>query len=337
MGVVVEIEQGIKIPEFLSERDNFIERYNGGRFHDVVDTGDRELYLEHLMRGGVGANESYGPFGFAIMFRIDGDMKEKVRRVELIGQAKEGRDMQEKPPTIMVPEEAIDQIVDYSKMTQGGRYSEEEAKVAFHSFLAKTGTFAEVALKPEFAALLPISKKVITPNGIEVNTAILACVDNSYPYLAEIVRQGWNEGNVMAISSANRAGEPTETDPARVWEIVRGKGLNVMILDNPKLREAFGQLDGLEPCSYTILQGTTGWGGEYLENDKRLSFWIMRQGNVSPGRVLEALHEAFPQRGLMVRRAPGLLQSKVLTNQPYCNLSREFPPSCLREALGFQS
>ncbi len=161
----------------------------------------------------------------------------------------------------------------------------------------------------------------------------MACIDNSYTYLGDIVWGGWERNHVMAISSANRTGCPTETTPEGVRNIVKGKPeLQVMILDNWELRQAFALLEGLEPCSYTILQATTGWS---VDRNDRYRFGIMRQGNVSPGRVLDGMRSGF-QEGLMVGQF-GLDESKILVGRPYCNLSRDFPPKELRQALGFTS
>ena len=306
--------------------------YRLGYFHDMRNYEHRRLYTDHLIKGNVGANESYGPFGFAIMISLNDEMKEKQRRVELIGEVKQGRDMREKPPTIMVPRTAIDQIVDFQAMA---RWNDERAarfQEGVTNFLVQTGTFSEVVLQPGFAKLLPIGKTIVI-DGVAVNTAILACVDEQYPFLAEIVSNGWEHNCVMAISSANRSGEPTSTNPDDVWKIVKGMDHEVMILDNPQLRQEMGQLDKLNPCSYTILQATTGW----RESEGNILFNIMRQGNVSPGRVYEGLKPGFKDVGLWIGRDSDLHASKILAREPYCNLARPFPPTKFCEALGIEN
>jgi hypothetical protein len=320
----------------------YYEAYCRGQFHDIANPDHRRAYVETLINGRAGINESYGPYGVTVMLDLAGDMEEKRRRVALVGIIKAGRDMERKPPTIMITRETIDQIVDFEAMTRKKMFTANQLRDGITEYLLETGAFAEVALKPEFADLLPITKEVEV-DGNRIRTGIVACVDESYPFLADIVRQGWEKGHVMAISSANRTGQPTETTPEGVWDIVKDKPFGVMILDNPALRRGLRK-EGIEPCSYTILQATTGLS---KDEDGHVVADLLRMGNVGPGRVHGGLRAAFGKEGLLVRsislggiqrdekgRITVVRSEKRLVEKPFCVLGKEHPPARLRPALG---
>jgi hypothetical protein len=180
---------------------------------------------------------------------------------------------------------------------------------------------------------IPILKQVRIGES-SVPTGIIACVDKAYPYLADIVRQAWEKGYLFIISSANKTGQPTNTDPYKVWEDVKDiLDIDVMVLDNPALRKAYSQLDDFEPASYTIAQFATGWDGKVLR-EGRVPIHIMRQGNVGPGIIYQTVRPHI-DHALIVSHSPGLNPSQVLVREPYFNLTRQFPPDILKSALGF--
>jgi hypothetical protein len=135
-------------------REQRYKMHNRGIFFDMANPNHRNMFLDHLISGGIGANESFGPFGYAALLKMNPnnelEFAEIIRRIEAIGIAKDGRDMWRKPPTFMVPEETLGQVLDYRQMTKG-YFLVDQIQDALRSYLVGAGSFAEVVLTPEMA------------------------------------------------------------------------------------------------------------------------------------------------------------------------------------------
>jgi len=322
--------------------------YPRGIFHDITIAEHRKEAVSRLIDGEPVATEALGPFGYMVALRLmagDGLSRDEIyrknmERVKAIGILKGGRDMLEKPPTIMTPIEAVHFITDWSKMTHDGRHTADEVKWMTVSFLGRTGTFAEIALSDKYAGILPIVTNRTLSDGTPVNRAILAS-PTIYPAMYAMVENLWNKGYVMAISSANPKHVETRTDPGDVYQDVKNLGSDttnqvlqkngeLLILDNPKLRDQFATW-GIKPCSYTILSAVTGFGGDEI--------YIERQGNIDPSLAQAAM--VGINRNIRVLQSPAIRPSSILVDDPFFNTSRVakcgFPAPEFWEALGYDS
>jgi len=260
-----------------------------------------------------------GPFGLMVAIDMEKDIEMAEAQVDKLGNIKE-RNMSGQPAPFFAPSEYLDEVIDYETMTRDGFYTKEEIREALKHAMVESGTFFQVALRPPYNTIVPYSK----PFTVRVNaerlitfpsTSVVACIDKSYPALNEIIRVLWENNFIAIATSANKSGKhDTLTNAQSVWGTFGKDYSQLMILDNPALKEAMKALK-LEQTSYSLALFAAGW--DYQEMDV-LRF--DRKGNVDPEWVVRLFNEKLPA-DKKFRMDEGHIR-RVLVEKPFFDLKK---------------
>lgn len=276
-------------------------------FLNILDSTHRGQALQHLCDGEVIAVECLGPFGFMVAVELKGSLKEAEDQVDKLGEIKE-RKMSDQPAPFFVPESALDKIIDYRVMTRNGVFKPEEIQKSLKHAMVNSGAFFQVALRSPFDKMMPYVQPTSVINEDsqrEVKTGVVACLDQSYPALADIVKRLWEEDRIAMITSANLSGkQSTLTTAEDVWQTFGKKFPDLVVVDNPLLKTRLNEL-GFEQCSYTLAL----FADNSIVDEGLVSF--LRQGNVATELIVELLNQPLDR---VIFRAG--TPSVVLTESP---------------------
>lgn len=308
------IETGKKTPLtfILAPEDENQKEKEPKKFADILSLSDRKKAINLLKTGGVVAPECLGPFGLMVGIRMDGNISGSERQVDKLGEIK-GRDMKDQPAPFFAPASMLDNFIDYEAMTRSGYIRLPQVKTILKPTMIRSGAFFEVALKPPLDSIIPYTRIAVVNKEAPkkpVKTGIVACLDESYPALAEMVKKLWVEKMIPLITSANLSGrQDTLTTAREVWQTFGKDYPDLMILDNPRLKKALDIL-GVEQSSYTLTYFTTGWRAG-KENEVEFG----RQGNVDPEWIVELLNQGL-SNNMFVRGQT----RKILADNPFFDL-----------------
>lgn len=288
--------------------------YTTSIFHDIKNDKHLRQAIDVLLDGNIVAIECLGPFGLMIAIKKAGTSEETKEQITRLGEMK-GRDMSDKPAPFFTPFSALDQVINYKMMTRG-RWTEKQVKNGLKLSMLETGTFFEVALKREFAEIIPNTKTVTITRGKtkkKIKTAVVACVDKSYPHLAKIVQAVWRKGRIPLITSANRSNELTLTHAKNVWDTFKMSYPDLLVFDNPELKNKFKEWN-LKQSSYTMVLFASGW-----ETGFEHRIMLNRQGNVGPDWLNSLLRKGLEDIGLDIHTSKN---SAILVEKPFFDIHK---------------
>lgn len=288
------------------------EEPSASAFGDILKPEDRQEAIKHLMAGKIIAVECLGPFGLMAAIEKKAGLEKAEQQVNKLGEMKK-RDMSNQPAPFFAPYSVLDELVAYTAMTRGGYFSPSQVQESLKYSMEKSGAFFEVVLKPPYDRIIPYTKTVELEDQTH-QTGVVACLDESYPALNQIVSQLWSFGRVPVITSANLSQKQNTLTSAREVRETFGDQESdplLLIVDNPALKDAFHALK-IEQSSYTLVFFATGWSP-----GKEHQIIFDRQGNVDPHWVVELLNE--PLNGQPLRESEETIRV-VLVEKPFFDL-----------------